>query len=229
MRSLNLESRARLHAALGEPTRLAIADDLRVSDRSPKEIADRLGIATNLLAHHLDVLEDAGAIDRPKSAGDGRRRYVRLLPGVVEFLGSVEQPPVRDVLFLCTRNSARSQLAAALWRARTGRSARSAGTRPADCVSPGAVAAAHRAGASLEGAVPTALDRIPRGVQVITVCDLVHEELEPAGDWWHWSIPAPSASRRAGAFDVVVAELNERMSRLGLPESARKIERKPTQ
>jgi hypothetical protein len=49
------------------------------------------------------------------------------------------------------------------------------------------------------------------------VCDLVHEELEPRDDWWHWSIPAPSASKKSTAFDAVIDELNERMTRIGVP------------
>ena len=45
-----------MHAALGDSHRLAIVDDLIVSDRSPRELSARLGIASNLLAHHLEVL-----------------------------------------------------------------------------------------------------------------------------------------------------------------------------
>jgi ArsR family transcriptional regulator, arsenate/arsenite/antimonite-responsive transcriptional repressor / arsenate reductase (thioredoxin) len=35
----SIAERAALHAALGEPVRLAIVDDLTVSDRSPKDLA----------------------------------------------------------------------------------------------------------------------------------------------------------------------------------------------
>jgi len=213
----SLARRARLHAALGDETRLRIADDLRSSDRSPKELADRLGVRSNLLAHHLDVLEEAGAIDRLDSAGDARRRYVRLTIAAARVLGTPKSANRPEAIFLCTRNSTRSQLASALWEARTGAPARSAGTDPAESINPGALAAARRAGVSLDGAVPARLGRIPRGVQVITVCDLVHEELEPRPDWWHWSVPSPSPAGRAAAFDAVVDELNERMSRLGFP------------
>ena len=213
--SSNLERelirRAAVHAALGEPVRLAIVDDLVVSDRSPRELADRLGLATNLLAHHLDVLERVGLIERSSSAGDARRKYVRLVLDAVPG-PPVASPPPAEVLFVCTHNSARSQLAAAMWTARTGCSARSAGTAPAPRVHRGAVAAARRAGLSLADAVPTRLDRVPADVQVVTVCDLVHEELEPAADWWHWSIPDPVTDGRPAAFDAVVDELDRRIA-----------------
>jgi protein-tyrosine-phosphatase len=206
--------RARIHAALGDPGRLAIVEDLWVSDRSPKELSARLGMPSNLLAHHLDVLEAAGAIERSASAGDARRRYVRLRPGVARVAGPPDIAIKREVLFLCTHNSARSQIAAALWCSRTGRKAASAGTRPAQRVHPGAVAAARRAGLSMTGAKPTAVDSIPRGVQVITVCDLVHEELDAATDWWHWSIPDPVTTGRAARFDAVVGDIEQRIARI---------------
>ena len=55
-----LEQRAAHHAALGDPIRLTIVDELSVSDRSPIELRRLVGIESNLLAHHLDVLEAAG-------------------------------------------------------------------------------------------------------------------------------------------------------------------------
>ena len=123
----SLVRRAEVHAALGDPVRLAIADLLVCSDRSPGEIASLMGLASNLLAHHLGVLEAAGVVQRSASASDGRRKYVRLaIADLAAFLGQPRPPD--HVLFLCTRNSARSQLAAALWTARTGYPATSAGT-----------------------------------------------------------------------------------------------------
>ena len=118
---------------------------------------------------------------------------------------------VYHVLFVCTHNSARSQLAAAMWTARTGCSARSAGTAPAPRVHRGAVAAARRAGLSLADAVPTRLDRVPADVQVVTVCDLVHEELEPAADWWHWSIPDPVPAASPASFDDACRTIGTRV------------------
>ena len=51
-----LLQRAAIHSALGEPARLAIIDELSVSDRSPRDLGSRLQIPSNLLAHHLDTL-----------------------------------------------------------------------------------------------------------------------------------------------------------------------------
>lgn len=204
--------RAAMHAALGDPARLAIVDDLVVSDRSPRELSQRHGLSSNLLAHHLDVLDGAGLIHRTASAGDGRRKYVRLDTAAVLRLGFPARPAVRSMLFLCTHNSARSQLAAALWRARTGRPAGSAGTRPAAHVHRGAVAAARRAGLSLAGLRPSPIEEIPADVQVVTVCDLVHETLDARPGWWHWSIPDPVESGDPAAFDAVITALDERIA-----------------
>ncbi|MGB3374019.1 MAG: winged helix-turn-helix domain-containing protein, partial [Microbacterium sp.] len=71
-----LEARARRHAALAEPVRLRIMDLLVRSDLSPTELGRRLGLASNLLAHHLNVLEAEGLLRRGRSEGDGRRSYV---------------------------------------------------------------------------------------------------------------------------------------------------------
>lgn len=203
--------RSAIHAALGEPVRLAIVEDLAVSDRSPKELAARFSVPTNLLAHHLDVLEDVGLIARFGSAGDRRRRYVRLVRAPLAQLGVATAQPGGQVLFVCSHNSARSQLAAALWTSRTGGAATSAGTHPADRVHPGAVAAASRAGLDLGGARPRVLDANEHADLVVTVCDQAHEELDPEPAWWHWSLPDPVADGRAAAFDAVVTELDERI------------------
>ena len=216
----DLAARAGVHAALGDPHRLAIVDDLIVSDRSPRELCARLGIASNLLAHHLEVLESAGVIRRTTSAADRRRRYIRL-DRRAPIIGDLVAPaPQRPLLFLCTHNSARSQLAAAMWTARTGRPARSAGTQPAERVHRGAVAAARRLGLSLSDAVPSAISTIPARTQVVTVCDTVHEELEPGDDWWHWSIPDPVTTGDRAAFDTVVDELTIRIDALADMEDA---------
>lgn len=209
-----LQRRAAVHAALGESVRLAIVDDLAVSDRSPTELGARHGLPSNLLAHHLDVLEAAGAIVRFSSSGDGRRKYVRLDRAALAGFGIGASARLRPALFVCTHNSARSQLASALWAERTGGPAASAGTHPAADVHRGARAAARRAGLDLGDARPAPLGRIARGTQVITVCDRAHEELDPGDDWWHWSIPDPIEIGTAAAFDAVMGELDRRIRTL---------------
>ena len=213
-----IERRAAVHAALGEPVRLAIVDELSSSDRAPSDLAARFGLAGNLLAHHLHVLERVGLIERVVSAGDRRRRYVRLRRGaLVDVVGPGDRRGGR-ALFVCTRNSARSPLAAALWRERTGGRAASAGTRPATRVHPGAAAAAKRAGLDLAGAQPRALDAGDLDADVVvTVCDRAHEELDPPDDWLHWSIPDPVEAGTRRAFDAALAELDERIAALAGP------------
>lgn len=136
---MNIAERARVHAALGDPARLRIVDALAMSDRTFKELASAAGLPSNAAAHHLDVLQSAGLIERHVSEGDRRRRYITLRIDRLEGLvGSTGLRP-RVVLFVCTHNSARSQFAAAIWRSRTGGAADSAGTRPADRVHPKAI------------------------------------------------------------------------------------------
>ncbi|MEV6494221.1 metalloregulator ArsR/SmtB family transcription factor, partial [Actinoplanes sp. NPDC051633] len=82
----SLQARARVHAALGDPARLAIVDALTVGDASPGEIGQTLAMPTNLVAHHLKVLQEAGLILRTRSEGDRRRTYLRLRPEALESL-----------------------------------------------------------------------------------------------------------------------------------------------
>ncbi len=217
---MNLHERAALHAALGEPARLAIVDELLTSDRSPVELGHRLGLRSNLLARHLDVLEEVGLIRRWASAADGRRKYVHLQSARLAAVYRVPVDVPGRVLFVCTQNTARSPLAAALWRRVTGGQASSAGLRPATRVHPGAVATARRRGLDLSGVTPRALEELGdlrADTQVITVCDSVHEELDPPSAWWHWSIPDPVATGTRKAFDEALERLAERIEPFGSP------------
>ncbi len=208
-----LESRAQRHAALGDPVRLAIVDELALSDRASVELRRLVGLESNLLAHHLDVLELVGMINRSRSSGDRRRRYVHLLRDSLRDLSPGRRVVPGRALFVCTRNSARSQLAAALWRSLTGSPAESAGTHPASRVHPGAIAAAKRAGMDISGAIPRTLDRVGKLPDiVVTVCDQAHEELGPDDSWLHWSLPDPVTDGGRAAFDAALAELSERIT-----------------
>lgn len=214
--SASVVDRARVHAALGEPARLAIVDRLAPGDASPGEIGRELGLPSNLLAHHVKLLERAGLLERSRSEGDHRRTYLRLRPAALACLapgGALRAP---RVVFVCTHNSARSQLAAALWKRRSQVPTASAGTHPAERVHPLAVAAARGHGLSLTRARTAHVGQVLRlGDLVVAVCDNAHEELaDPAAGRLHWSVPDPLRAGTAAAFDRAVRDLADRVDRL---------------
>lgn len=221
----DLDARVRRLAALADPTRLRIVDRLGLGDLSPSELAAALGIASNLLAHHLGVLEECGLVARHRSYGDRRRTYLRLDPAPLQQLlpSTGEQAP-RRVVFVCTANSARSQLAAALWARASDIPVASAGTHPAPGVAAGARAAARRHGLALLGEAPRSLDDLLADDDyVVTVCDAAHEELPELArrvqerrliGLRHWSIPDPVAAGTEAAFDAVLDDLTIRIGHL---------------
>jgi protein-tyrosine-phosphatase/DNA-binding transcriptional ArsR family regulator len=239
--SNTLRGRARLHAALGEPVRLAIVDHLALEDASPGELGAVVGLGTNLLAHHLRVLQEAGLVRRVRSEGDRRRSYVqlrwdddtvaRLLAGSVA--GSVLVVP--RVVFVCTHNSARSQLASAAWARASRIPAACAGTHPAARVHPGALAVGRRHGLGLGRARTHRVgDTVRPGDLVVAVCDNAHEELvanplalvaagpgvrtttapADARGWLHWAVPDPVRIGTQEAFEAAYTALAHRIDRL---------------
>jgi protein-tyrosine-phosphatase len=208
-------SRARIHAALGDPARLTIVDALMTGDASPGEIAERLSLPSNLVAHHLKVLQDAGLVARTRSEGDARRTYVRLVPETLAAVNLAPLPPVERVVFVCTHNSARSQLAAALWADRSGVPTASAGTEPARRIHPrtAAVARRHRL-ALLSRTTADVTDVLHDGDLVVAVCDNAHEHLPHDPARLHWSVPDPAPADTDAAFDAAYADLSERIDRL---------------
>lgn len=209
-----VRQQARLFAALGDERRLEIAEELAVSDRTPGELVEKLELSSALLAHHLDVLEGAGLVERFESTADRRRRFVRL----VERHRSLIQPPVppRRVVFVCRQNSARSQLAAALWHHIVGSVAQSAGTEPALEIHPMTVETANRNGLTLQDKYPKPLTaNLCRGATVITVCDQSHDDLAKPLARLHWSVPDPVRVGSRAAFERALRELAERIAPLG--------------
>ena len=112
--------------------------------------------------------------------------------------GDVAGPPPIRVLFLCTGNSARSQIAEALLAKKGGSRFKvaSAGTSPADAVRPGAFKALARIGIDWSHARPKHLERVETQPWdlVITLCDRARESCPTfAGRpvTAHWGIPDP--------------------------------------
>jgi ArsR family transcriptional regulator, arsenate/arsenite/antimonite-responsive transcriptional repressor / arsenate reductase (thioredoxin) len=210
----SVETRARIHAALGDPARLAIVDALTVGDASPGEIGSQLGMGTNLVAHHLGVLAGAGVIERRRSEHDRRRSYLRLRPAALAALTAPGLAAPRRVVFVCTRNSARSQLAAALWTQHSPIPATSAGTEPASRVHPRAVRTARRHGLRLDRARTAHLaDVADDGDLLIAVCDHVHETLPADPARLHWSVPDPVPVDSDEAFEAAYTDLSDRIDR----------------
>lgn len=204
--------RVAVHAALADPGRLAIVDRLLLADASPSELRAAAAMSSNLMAHHLHVLEEAGLIRRTRSEADRRRTYLKLNYDALESMIPSAKRTAQRVVFVCTQNSARSQIAAAIWNRRSSVPATSAGTHPADAVHPGALAAVRRHNITIEPRAPRHLDDVlAEGDLVIAVCDNAHEELPADLDRIHWSIADPARSPKPDAFDAAYGELTERV------------------
>ena len=134
---------------------------------------------------------------------------------------------MRNVLFLCTGNSARSILAEALLNARGGGRFRafSAGSHPKGAVHPLALEALRAHGIAVDDPRSKSWDEFaesgaPRLDVIITVCDAAAKETcpiwpgQPATE--HWSIEDPAAvegsdrTRRA-AFEKAFSEIDARI------------------
>lgn len=211
------EERARIFAALGDPTRLGVMDLLAVQDLSPDVLAAALEVPGNLLAHHLKVLEAAGLVRRVHSHHDRRRTYVQAIPdATADMMAESSGWEATRVVFVCTHNSARSVLAEALWREASDVPTASAGTHPAHRVNPGAARAAKRFGLTLNDHGPRRIDDVIRpGDLIVSVCDSVNEEFTSTDNpRIHWSIPDPAEVGTQDAFDHAVDDIRDRVTHL---------------
>jgi len=221
--------------AAGHDVRWRLLGELAESDRQVHELTARLGQPQNLVSYHLGQLRSAGLVAARRSSADGRDMYYHLeLSRCAELLREVGgalhpalllSPPAppslsvrRRVLFLCTGNSSRSQMAEALLRARAGSSVtvRSAGSHPKP-VHPDAIRAMAELGIDLSAARSKHLGRFTgqRFDYVISLCDKLREvcpEFPGHPEVVHWSIADPAADPDGyPAFQRVAAELSERV------------------
>jgi protein-tyrosine-phosphatase/DNA-binding transcriptional ArsR family regulator len=223
----------------GHPVRWRLLGELARSDRQVHELTSLVGRPQNLVSYHLRRLRSANVVTTRRSTADGRDTYYsvdltlcgQLLAAAggalhpALLLASPPPPAPRSdratvqVLFLCTGNSSRSQMAEALLRQAAGDAVRvcSAGSHPKR-VHQHAVAAMAERGVDLTAARVKHLDTFigRRFDYVITLCDRVREVCPQfSGDPHaiHWSIPDP-AQDPAGypAFQRTAAELVDRIS-----------------
>jgi protein-tyrosine-phosphatase len=224
----------------GHPLRWRLLGELARSDRLVHELSARVGEAQNLVSYHLAKLRDGRLVSARRSAADGRDTYYGLdLPRIGALLsatgGSLHPglrltPPAQDgaaiapvrVLFACSGNSARSQMAEALARRMSGGAieAVSAGSRP-KALHPNAVKVmAEDYGLDIASQAPKHLD-VYEGQRfdwVISLCDRVREvcpEFPGAPETIHWSLPNPATGEPDDVtyplFRQTAAELETRI------------------
>ena len=217
----DVKRRVAIFAALANPIRLRIVDLLTLGDLSSSEIELLLKLRSNLVAHHLRVLEKADIVSRSRSEFDRRRSYIGLHPEVFGTLAPSDVPAPDRVVFVCTGNAARSLLAEAIWPKHSRIPAVAATTNPKPATAPPEVMdAAARHSLTLTGPVTPVSVVLNNRVQdsrdlVITVCDNAHEQMLGREDL-HWSIPDPGASGSPEEFDNTITLTSRRIHALAL-------------
>jgi ArsR family transcriptional regulator, arsenate/arsenite/antimonite-responsive transcriptional repressor / arsenate reductase (thioredoxin) len=225
----------------GHPLRWRLLSELARSDRRVGELCDLAGRRQSLVSYHLRQLRDGGLVSSRRSAADGRDTYYVLdLARCGELLSSAgvslhpglapapePRPPaprsaLASVLFVCTGNSARSQMAEALCQELSGGAvcAASAGSHPKP-LHPNAVRVMRERGIDLAGRRSKHLSEFAgrRFDQVISLCDRVREvcpEFPGGPTLIHWSIPDParepgSDADTLPAFERTAADLRTRV------------------
>jgi protein-tyrosine-phosphatase/DNA-binding transcriptional ArsR family regulator len=229
---------------LSDPLRWQLVVELGRSDRRVGELVQLLGKPQNLVSYHLAELRHAGIVSARRSSADGRDVYYRadllrcrdllgdagrsLHPGLALAPAQPERAAPRRtrprVLFLCTGNSARSQMAEAFMERRSAGAveARSAGSHPKP-LHPNAVRVMAERGIDIAGRPTKSLTRFARNRfdRVITLCDKVREvcpELPGKPVTAHWSIADPAAdgddTATYPAFQHVADEIDGRVALL---------------
>jgi protein-tyrosine-phosphatase/DNA-binding transcriptional ArsR family regulator len=226
----------------GHPVRWRLLTELAHSDRRVGELCELAGQRQSLVSYHLRQLRDANLVSLRRSAADGRDSYyvldlvqcrelltsagIALHPRLAEAApGPVANERAAEstrVLFLCTGNSARSQMAEALAEQLSDGAieAVSAGSHPKPLHS-NAVRVMRARGIDIAARRSKHLSEFTgrRFDYVISLCDRVREvcpEFPGTPELIHWSIPDPA--REPGdddetlpAFERTAAELATRI------------------
>jgi protein-tyrosine-phosphatase len=225
-----------------------LLSELARSDRQVRELTALVGQAQSLTSYHLRQLRVGGLVTMRRSSADGRDAYysldlaacrdllteagaalhpgLRLAPAAVTPPaggkgGRPARPPVR-VLFLCTGNSSRSQMAEAILEQLGGARVEvvSAGSHP-KAIHPNAVLVMGERGIDISGRRSKPLSDFveQRFDHVISLCDRVREvcpDFPGPPAVAHWSIPDPAAEAAANehSYPAFVRTADELKTRI---------------
>lgn len=200
---------------IADEIRWRIVTALSGSDYRVQELMKILSEPQNLVSYHLKRLKELHLVAERRSNADARDVYysldfdqlrklyidsgVALHPGLVFSPEEASTKNPVSVLLLCTENSARSQMAEALFRKMggTGIHVASAGTKPTR-VHPAAVHVMAAMNIDISGQRSRHVDEFKGQTfeYVITVCDRAREACPTFPDATHlihWSLPDPVA------------------------------------
>lgn len=214
------------------------------SDYTVQELVRLVGQPQNLVSYHLRQLRELAVVTERRSAADERSFYYSLDLDELHTLyfsaasplhpafGTGTHPSKQEewrfarpprILFLCTQNSARSQMAEAIVRHLTHGKAEvfSAGSHPASQIHPDAIRACATLGIDMSQQHPKHLDAF-QGQSfdcIVTLCDRVREvcpTFPDAQEVIHWSFADPAAVEgseelRYKAFEQTVYQLTRRI------------------
>ena len=225
--------------------RWRLLQELVQSDRAVRELMMLVGEPQSLVSYHLRLLREGGLVTARRSSADRRDSYYAIdlnaCRDALQSAGSALHPSLhlspaapecrrtrgslrrQRVLFVCTGNSARSQIAEALFERMSSGTieAVSAGSSP-NRLHPNAIRVLHTYGIDISAGRTKHFDefRSQRFDAVITLCDRVRKvcpEFPSRPELVHWSVPDPAiegSTDRASypAFERTAAELETRIS-----------------
>ena len=226
-------------ALAGHPVRWRLLSELARSDRHVRELTALAGQPQSLVSYHLGKLRAGGLVVMRRSSADGRDAYysidLRRCGELLAGAGAALHPGLRlvppppgpgdgraSVLFLCTGNSARSQIAQAICEQLAGGAvtAASAGSHPKP-LHPNAVRVMRERGIDISSRPSRHFSALAgqRFDYAVSLCDRVREacpDFPGPPELVHWSIPDPAAAGGSDAetypaFHALAAELETRI------------------
>lgn len=228
---------------LAHEIRWQLVHALGISDYRVRDLVQLTNQPLNLVSYHLRQLREHHLVRERRSSADAREVYYHLdverlqrlyissgedlhpvLAATPSSQGTEAVHPPTRILFLCTHNSARSQMAEALMRKFGGARVEvfSAGSEPAS-VNPEALEILRAQGIDASGQYSKHMDQFydtPLDY-IITVCDRARETCpvfpnDP--EHIHWSFPDPNAvtddTERRKLFESIARELAQRINYL---------------